>query len=249
MQYTILQINTIQRNIALLNDHYRTENINNDDNIKIRILLLKGILKLEEKHLDNLISENSQKEEEARKQKLIAQLHEILDYLKNNNFEDGYVLFSRIEYGKAGLYPYFIKISFHNNKLLFEHTNIDFRSSEFGEQSQEYITDESLNSYSRGEHYLRYIYDATVGGKSRILESIPEGIQSRLLQISQPSGAQSGAQDGGKPKIYKITDTKVQIVHNKKTLTRNVYIKKNIKYCKINNKYILLSKLKHVKHI
>jgi hypothetical protein len=54
----------------------------------------------------------------------------------------------------------------------------------------------------------------------------------------------NNTQDGGKKTTYKITDTKVQVLHNKKMLSRNVYMKKNTKYCKINNKFILLSKLK-----
>jgi hypothetical protein len=245
MQYTNTQKNSIRRNIEALRDHYTTEKINDNDNIETRILLLKGILNIEEKYRDNLISEKKQKKEEARKQKLIAQLHKILDFLKNNNFKDGDVLFSRIETEKS-IYRFFIKISFHNNNLLFERTNISWPlQQDFGNTITEYITDESLNSYSRGERYLSYIYETTVGGESPILESIPQDIQSRLLQSRAVQSIQpSSAQDGGKPKIYKITDTKVHIVHNKKMLSRNVYIKKNTKYCKINNKFILLSKLK-----
>jgi hypothetical protein len=54
-------------------------------------------------------------------------------------------------------------------------------------------------------------------------------------------------QEGGKNKksLYKLSNRKVNLLYKNKKIVRNVYlkIKNNKEYCKINKKYILLSKL------
>lgn len=56
-------------------------------------------------------------------------------------------------------------------------------------------------------------------------------------------------QNGGKKQKYKLTDKKVTISYKNKPITRNIYIKAKTKtqYCKINNEFVLLSKLKKLK--
>lgn len=56
-------------------------------------------------------------------------------------------------------------------------------------------------------------------------------------------------QNGGRMKVYKLTDKKVTIIYKNKPITRNIYVNKSTKtkYCKINKQYILLSKLKKAK--
>ena len=51
---------------------------------------------------------------------------------------------------------------------------------------------------------------------------------------------------GRKPTKYKSTGNAVYIMYKKKKYKRTIYVKdkKKTKYCKINNEYILLSKLK-----
>ena len=59
-------------------------------------------------------------------------------------------------------------------------------------------------------------------------------------------------QQGGKPTttpVYKLNGEKVSLLINKTKLHRSVYVKGNgnrkVKYCKINNEFVLLSKLKN----
>jgi hypothetical protein len=51
---------------------------------------------------------------------------------------------------------------------------------------------------------------------------------------------------GGNPPKYKSTGKAVYILYKKKKYKRTIYVKdkRKTKYCKINNEYILLSKLK-----
>lgn len=57
---------------------------------------------------------------------------------------------------------------------------------------------------------------------------------------------ENNGQSGGKRTKYKSTGITVYILYKKKKYNRAVYVKDkgNTKYCKINNEYILLSKLK-----
>jgi hypothetical protein len=50
---------------------------------------------------------------------------------------------------------------------------------------------------------------------------------------------------GGKNKItqYKLTKKKVKLSYKNKKIVRNIYLKNKKEYCKLNKKYVLLSKL------
>jgi hypothetical protein len=51
--------------------------------------------------------------------------------------------------------------------------------------------------------------------------------------------------EGGKNKksLYKLTRKKITFLYKNKKIVRNIYLKKKKEYCKINKKYILLSKM------
>jgi len=83
--------------------------------------------------------------------------------------------------------------------------------------------------------------------KIRIYESILDLVTEKLqtLQTEQSSG--------GNPitaTAYKLNGDKVHLLINKKKLHRSVYVKDKgngkAKYCKINNEFVLLSKLKNI---
>jgi hypothetical protein len=63
---------------------------------------------------------------------------------------------------------------------------------------------------------------------------------SALLETLPPNAS------GGNPPKYKSTGKAVYILYKKKKYKRTIYVKdkRKTKYCKINNEYILLSKLK-----
>jgi len=54
---------------------------------------------------------------------------------------------------------------------------------------------------------------------------------------------------GGVKEVYKLNGEKVELIHNNKKIKRSIYVKegKKAKYCKIEKKYVLLSKLKKYK--
>jgi hypothetical protein len=72
---------------------------------------------------------------------------------------------------------------------------------------------------------------------SALLETLPLEALSKTLP-PEPSG--------GNPPKYKSTGKAVYILYKKKKYKRTIYVKdkRKTKYCKINNEYILLSKLK-----
>ena len=74
----------------------------------------------------------------------------------------------------------------------------------------------------------------------KIFETLINTLKKDLLP-SQP-------QAGGNPPKYKSTGKAVYILYKKRKYKRTIYVKdkRKTKYCKINNEYILLSKLKVV---
>ena len=80
--------------------------------------------------------------------------------------------------------------------------------------------------------------------KDNDIESYYFALLSKLFEEIQ--------QQGGKPTttpVYKLNGEKVSLLINKTKLHRSVYVKGNgnrkVKYCKINNEFVLLSKLKN----
>lgn len=242
MLYTDEQINTIQQIMKILNTHYNIETIKNPRKInnigaltKTKINLLQELLDIERGNSHKIITQEYEEKEKSRQEESITELQAILDFLKSNNYQKGYELYSETEYGKANLYPYTVTILFDDDKLLYKWVDGDPFSSDKGKELQEYITTDNLR-IPKYQNYITMIYDKTVKSNSRNLHSNSRTRESKQLSSSQ--------QSGGKKNAYKITNTKVQILHNKKVLTRNVYLKKNTEYCKVNNKFKLLSKLK-----
>jgi hypothetical protein len=82
-------------------------------------------------------------------------------------------------------------------------------------------------------------YDRLILELGKITLEIGE-LSNKLMNIKE--------QSGGKPGKYKSTGITVFILYKNKKYNRAIYVKDKgtTKYCKINNKYILLSKLKVV---
>jgi len=85
----------------------------------------------------------------------------------------------------------------------------------------------------------------------RIYEYIKLETEEALLKLETEEALQKS---GGKriapiAPAYKLNGEKVSLLINKKKLHRSVYVKGNgngkAKYCKINNEFVLLSKLKN----
>jgi hypothetical protein len=74
------------------------------------------------------------------------------------------------------------------------------------------------------------------------LKNIFEPAQKMSLDNTITSTSRSTG--GGKKTIYKLNGEKVSLLHNNKKIQRCIYVKGKTKYCKINNEFILLSKLK-----
>jgi hypothetical protein len=83
-------------------------------------------------------------------------------------------------------------------------------------------------------------YDTSVIKLGRI-NLLIGNLKEKLIKIKE-----TNEQTGGKAIKYKSTGITVFILYDKKKYNRTIYVKdkRNTKYCKINNEYILLSKLK-----
>jgi len=92
------------------------------------------------------------------------------------------------------------------------------------------------------------LYTSIVENKYKIYkeESNPTKKQTLfngLIQLFKGRG------NGGNKKLstYKLNGEKIALLHNNKKIQRSIYTKEKgkTKYCKINNEFILLSKLKN----
>ena len=80
--------------------------------------------------------------------------------------------------------------------------------------------------------------------QKKLLEEILQKLNEPLP--APPEEPQQPSQDGGKLAKYKSTRDEVYILYKKRRYKKTVYVKENTKtkYCKINNKFFMLSKLK-----
>ena len=81
--------------------------------------------------------------------------------------------------------------------------------------------------------------------KSNILNKIEE-YSTKISNINIIEQDNKIIFSGGKNKDYKKTENKIKVIYKKKEYTRNIYINERKKYVKINNTFILLSKLKKI---
>jgi hypothetical protein len=81
-------------------------------------------------------------------------------------------------------------------------------------------------------------------------QEIAEGIQ-KIKDLKDKLNNFENKTTGGKVSKYKSTGNKVYILYKKRKYKKTIYVKENTitKYCKINDKYYLLSKLKIIEDI
>jgi hypothetical protein len=86
---------------------------------------------------------------------------------------------------------------------------------------------------------------------SKIIESQASHTVSKQKRLFNPFTSfwnkSSTSSIGGQKSTYKLNGEKIALLHNNKKIQRSIYTKEKgkTKYCKINNKFILLSKLKN----
>lgn len=141
----------------------------------------------------------------------------------------------------------------HIQKLQEALNDIESRSVDMSVK-YEYLISTPIYKYRDGFIELRKIYKDSkdylkfyihVEGYKNILEGLESEIEE--LQVGIEELKTIYIQGGGRVVVkYKSTGEHVNILYNKRKLKRCVYekTKGRGKYCKINNKYILLSKLK-----
>jgi hypothetical protein len=80
-----------------------------------------------------------------------------------------------------------------------------------------------------------------------LIRRIYRNIKTETEDALKLSGGKRIAPIASATPSYKLNGEKVHLLINKKKLHRSVYVKGNgkAKYCKINNEFVLLSKLKN----
>jgi hypothetical protein len=95
---------------------------------------------------------------------------------------------------------------------------------------------------------LETLYECNNLLTDMIFEITPANVNSRGLSRGLSGGKRIATAAPAAP-AYKLNGEKVSLLINKKKLHRSVYVKDNgngkAKYCKINNEFVLLSKLKN----
>jgi hypothetical protein len=202
---------------------YNANNINTEQTtiIESRIKLLKTIIDLDQTNLNEinkkeklLWQKETEKEQEKEMQKEKEENMQKLHYILEHNKFKDGEVIWQKWFEGHRTTDYNVNIVFTKQNLVYHTTNMFLSQSLDGK----IITQDNTLKFPEYKMFIGEIYNNV--------------------------NIDNNTQDGGKKTTYKITDTKVQVLHNKKMLTRNVYMKKNTKYCKINNKFILLSKLK-----
>ena len=99
----------------------------------------------------------------------------------------------------------------------------------------------------------RLLRDSLILSRKIVVSPVKKRLQKRnnrqmtaYLETIQEEGKEDDFLGGRKPTKYKSTGNAVFIMYKKKKYKRTIYVKDktNTKYCKINNEYILLNKLK-----
>ena len=104
-----------------------------------------------------------------------------------------------------------------------------------------------VNIDYENEYYKQIGNAITIKKQIKIFE---EKLKNSINIIENEVGSINLANvlSGGNPPKYKSTGKAVYIMYKKRKYKRTIYVKdkRKTKYCKINNEYILLSKLKVV---
>ena len=94
-----------------------------------------------------------------------------------------------------------------------------------------------------------YVEDKNIQPETSITGRVREGVYGLLGSMNplRATGATGGKRNAHAASAYKSTGDKVLLLIDNKKLHRSIYVKGNgkAKYCKINNEFILLSKLKN----
>lgn len=226
------QSDTIRKNILEVSRMYSNDNIDTDiiQDVKDRMEVLKNILSLDEKKLNYLkYMQNKQQtfQKEANsdindQEKVIKEYKNTLEIIMENinripkdNEGNIYKKVDKIE-TRMGDAEVITKVNIVDNSLIWSLFNEAYSNS-YSENLNEITTYE--NAYDKVMDYKDIIED--------IYKKIPKKNNS----------------GGTKTKKYKQTDKKVLIIFKGKKMQRNIYLNNKTQYCKINNEYILLSKL------
>lgn len=124
-----------------------------------------------------------------------------------------------------------------NNNIDYEETNENENYENEG--YKEYEEREYLENLKKILRDVYNVYAKMINDGKKIPNDQSE-IYSKLKNMFD----RSNTKDGGKKTIYKLNGEKVSLLHNNKNIQRCIYVKGKTKYCKINNEFILLSKLK-----
>ena len=106
------------------------------------------------------------------------------------------------------------------------------------------LIDEFNSSYKNIDDFYK-IFDITINVTNLQDDDATRETSTELVVI-EPKDDKSPKKDGGgNPTKYKSTGQVVNIMYKKKKYKRTIFVKdkRKTKYCKINNEYILLSKL------
>jgi hypothetical protein len=222
---------------------------NNSAELSLSILLnpfkvsfLKGFSKKDTLKLTFNINNNELKyngNNERIKNALIVNFNSILSLFElnkdniDNNLSDSDKLLSeseRLLSESKKLLSKSERLLSESERLLSESKKLLSKSEELLLKSEKLLLDSDkllLNSDKLLLYNLKFLNDL-----KQTLEKIKEEIEIE--------------QKGGKPAKYKSTGITVFILYKNKKYNRTIYVKDKgkTKYCKINNEYILLSKLK-----
>ena len=126
-----------------------------------------------------------------------------------------------------------------SNKDAFNHMITNINNQINNNNNKNYI--DEINKLTK-EYYSKYITEK----EPKAMEVKTKEGKSRLSQLINRFKKKKG---GKKIKTYKLNGEKVEIVHNKKKVTRSIYEKEGGKtrYCKIDSEYIPYSKCKKPK--
>jgi hypothetical protein len=106
------------------------------------------------------------------------------------------------------------------------------------------LIDEFNSSYKNIDDFYK-IFDITINVTNLQDDDATRETSTELVVI-EPKDDKSPKKDGGgNPTKYKSTGQVVNIMYKKRKYKRTIFVKekRKTKYCKINNEYILLSKL------
>jgi hypothetical protein len=188
----------------------------------------------QKRNLDRVIERSSQMQTSRQRTQVTKEhMEEAKVFDQNNNFK---ITFLKEEISKnySNLNSLLLPngVTFTNNKLSYIGDNTAKRSL-----IEKFNKSHKYQSVSVSESDSEKLNSILSNNVNYLFE-----LNQLLNYLKEPSSYKSG----GKPAKYKSTGITVFILYKNKKYNRAIYVKDKgkTKYCKINNEYILLSKLK-----